>query len=367
MTREQAALIDFCNHLLKTLKEFEQSYLSGENGTHEALAHFRKKRPNLERTQKLAAKYMDMPPFAQICSDFPRTAPKLLHLIQPDKIRFNWLEDAIQAAQNLKDQQAHAIHLGNKGELFIARGNIKQGIRDITNALKLFKAPEDLSRIGNAHGRLGTAYAILNDPQRARHHFQKAIKIARQVKNKHQEAADLGNLGHLFLLTQQYRRAIVILHAAISKAQALNNISLETKHLCVLGQTYEAMHQIPKARSYYLRALWLNRDIRDDDVKTSVYGNLAQLFFKTKQFSLAERYFRKTLRHTSHLLDIRRQAMALVSLGQVRLMLRDIITAEECFNDALHLVLETEHVEIIKDARKGLSYIQHIRQAEQTQ
>ena len=103
---------------------------------------------------------------ASICNAFLNW-PYLLELRMHPRVRISWLETALAASWQLKDQSKESVHLCNLGNAYVDLGEASKAIEYYEQALTIDREIGNRRSEGAALGNLGIAYEDLGDVRKA--------------------------------------------------------------------------------------------------------------------------------------------------------------------------------------------------------
>jgi tetratricopeptide (TPR) repeat protein len=126
-------------------------------------------------------------------------------------------------------------------------------------------------------GKLGSACAHLGKIQEAIAYQEKALALARDMKDRANEGTWLGNLGNRLADLGQTTRAIEYYEQALAIAREIGIRRGEGADLGNLGNCYAALGQTTRAIEYYEQALAIDREIGDRRGEGLRLGNLAEV------------------------------------------------------------------------------------------
>lgn len=109
-------------------------------------------------------------------SDFPTRTQSLLELMLPSETRLATLERALEAARE-RDRAAEAKILGNLGQLYSGKGDLKTALDYHEQHLKIATELHDRKNEAAAHMAIGTALGALGDIEGARENWQHAMAL----------------------------------------------------------------------------------------------------------------------------------------------------------------------------------------------
>ncbi|MDA0524342.1 tetratricopeptide repeat protein [Methanococcoides alaskense] len=148
---------------------------------------------------------------------------------------------------------------------------------------------------GYLFASLGTLYNQIGDYKKSIDCSEKALKISKEMENKHGEAANLGNLGIAYSDLGQVEKAIEYHEQALVISREIGDRSGEGADLGNLGIAYHALGQVEKAIEYHEQALVISREIGDRREEGIWIGNLGIAYSDLGQVEKAIEYYEQAL------------------------------------------------------------------------
>ena len=127
------------------------------------------------------------------------------------------------------------------------------------------------------HSRLGTAYYFVHDLKSAIDYYDKALALAKGMKNKKGECTNYGNLGNTYLKAGEYEKAIEYSAKALEISQAIGNKREESINNGNLGSVYQCLGDYPRSLEYHKRSLEINKELRDFEGEAQDYNNIGDV------------------------------------------------------------------------------------------
>jgi len=141
----------------------------------------------------------------------------------------------------------------------------------------------DLSLAQNSAGNLGSAYLRMGQIERVSAHYNQALDLARQGKDRQGEGVWLGNFGASFIDLGQYSRAIEYSDQALAIDREVGNRNSEAKDVGNLAVEYAGIGQNAKALELIGQALQIDRDIEnrqgeseDLNIQSEIHRNMGR-------------------------------------------------------------------------------------------
>jgi tetratricopeptide (TPR) repeat protein len=145
----------------------------------------------------------------------PRTLIEIYEKLLP--------EDHFKDETILKDKQVHGAVLGNLGLAYSDLGEPRKAIEHYEKALKISREMGNRRGEGNHLGNLGIAYSHLGSPRKAIEYYGQALKISREVGDRRGEGNVLGNMGLAYSDLGKPRKAIEFLKQSLDIGKAIED------------------------------------------------------------------------------------------------------------------------------------------------
>jgi tetratricopeptide (TPR) repeat protein len=296
MTSLQQAELRFANYYLAALRTAGELYDEGGEALKRGLNLFDVEWTHFESGQSWAEKYSgETDQVAMICNNFPDAAPRLLDLRQHPRDRIRWLEAALTASRQLKDQIAEGRHLNYLGLAYSHLGELVLAIEIFKSSLEIFQLAGDRRAESEVLTNIGYAYANLRVPSLAITVSEQALTIVRELGDHRNEAIALCNLGQSFCLIGEFPRAIEFYEQSLKITRKIGYLAGENVVLNHLGETYATLDKPKQAIEFYEQALTIAREIGDLQGERNVLGNMGQAFYLLDEVNRAIEYYESAL------------------------------------------------------------------------
>jgi tetratricopeptide (TPR) repeat protein len=171
-------------------------------------------------------------------------------------------------------QMVTANALGNS---YSTMGQTERAIEHYQQALAMARETRDRSCEGSALGNLGASYAALGRTERAIELTQQALAIAREMGDRRSEGSALGNLGSIYRRLGQPERAIEHTQQALAIARETGDRRSEGSALGNLGASYATLGLTERAIKHYQQVLAIARETGDRGLECGVLGSLGNI------------------------------------------------------------------------------------------
>jgi tetratricopeptide (TPR) repeat protein len=243
----------------------------------------------------------------------------------------------------LKNKKYHGTTLGNIGTAYIRLGEIRKAIEYYENALKISKEIGDKHIEGNSLGNLGNAYSQLGEARKAITYYEQAWEISLESRDKHGEECHLGNLGTAYRHLGEARKAIEYYEKALKISEETEDKRGEGNHLGNLGLVYKDLGEHKKAIEYYEKALKVSKEIGDRRGEENRLGNLGSIYNQLKETRKAIEYLEQALKISKEIESIYGEGDHLGNLGNAYSDLGEIRKAIEYYEKALKISKKVEN------------------------
>lgn len=147
----------------------------------------------------------------------------------------------------------------------------------------------------NILGNLGYMYDSMDQKRIALDFYEKALKIAREIDQKDEIAANLANIAQLKTIQGFYEDAIHYMDEALALDKETGNESIIAVDLNTIGRIYESMGMYEQAVSYLEQALEIDLRLKNEDKVAIRYNSLGLIYKGWGKYKKALDYFQMAL------------------------------------------------------------------------
>ncbi len=227
-------------------------------------------------------------------------------------------------------------------------------------------AEEGLAHAQRIHDQTGEAYTSLtlglialeqDSPTTAKKHQEKALSIARKLKDHYLEGKALNNLALAVGMTQgDYYAAYQYFKQALAVFQEQGNQTGKGLVLANLGWISSILGDYPNAMSYYESSLKINRELGNNLQERFTYINLSASSIGQGLKSEALEWANKALQHALDAQDRMAEHWSYFYIGHAQLLNNEFEAAKEAFLECMKIRKEVAGADIlITEARAGLA------------
>ncbi|MEA5553733.1 tetratricopeptide repeat protein [Anabaena cylindrica UHCC 0172] len=135
----------------------------------------------------------------------------------------NHLEEALEIARNLDNQEIESICLNNISQIYFNRGQYDRALIYLFRQLEICKNSNDIRGKYSALELLGECYMMLKQPDQARSYIQEALIVTGEMGDKYSKIRTLNGLGVLYCYKlKRYQEALPYFKKALEIIQQLN-------------------------------------------------------------------------------------------------------------------------------------------------
>ena len=211
----------------------------------------------------------------------------------PEAIRV--VEQSVQMARTLSDQQLEAFGLSVLGAFTQLQGNVEEGTPFLERGLALYRAAGN--KIGQANALEWLTYDHTS--------MERAIAFARESLGLHRElnnltgiAASLVVLARLTLWNGDFSSSVSWLEEALSINQQLDDREGELGALTTSGMLAYWQGDYPRAITYFEEALAISEKIGDQFSNSWIHVRMAYVFLRQGDFQHANELFVASIKRT---------------------------------------------------------------------
>lgn len=234
-------------------------------------------------------------------SDIRREAQALLAIGQANSrmgnvsVAIDCFNQAIDLIRQLNSDEEHGELLINVGNAYIDEGIYDQALRVSLDAYKLYERHGNKRGMARALIISGNSYRKTKNSDKATTDYEKALELAREVKDQNLEAGCLNNLSIVAGNKGDHQRALYYLdQARVIHEKSGNQYSL-AKVLNNIGSEYYELDSFNLAAEYFLMSLEIRKKLGDKRGQASTLANLGSVSMSQENVDKAIEYYQRSL------------------------------------------------------------------------
>lgn len=166
-----------------------------------------------------------------------------------------------------------------------------------------------------AYGNIGVVYYILGELRKALEYFEEALKINEKIGNLEGQASQLGNIGIVHYSLGKLRNALEYYEKSLGVAEQIGNKKVQAQILGNIGVTYATLDEPQKALGYQQKALGLAEKIGNLEIQAKALGNIGIVNQSLGEPHKVFEYLEKALEINEKIGNLEGQAEGLVNIG----------------------------------------------------
>ena len=238
----------------------------------------------------------------------------------------------------ITDPALNAVHLSSLGTCHLSLGEYERAIELHTQALAIARDIGNRQNEGAALGNLGHYRSSLGEYERAIDLYTQALAIFRDIGDRQGEGAALGNLGHCRSSLGEYERAIELHTQALAIFRDTGDRQNEDITLGNLGSCRYRLGEYERAIELHTQALAIARDIGDRGGEGAALGSLGLCRYDLGEYERAIDLYTQALAIARDIGDRGGEGTRLGNLGLCRSSLGEYERAIDLYTQALAIV-----------------------------
>jgi tetratricopeptide (TPR) repeat protein len=228
-----------------------------------------------------------------------------------------YFENALEAANRLKDQRKEGGSLNNIGEIYRAWGKYDQAIEYYKKSLKIFEDVGDRKGEGVTLNNIGLVYGAWGKYDQAIEYYKKSLKISEEVGGRQGEGVTLDNIGSVYYAWGKYDQAIEYYKKSLKIREEVGDRKGEGVTLNNIAQIYRARGKYDQAFEYYKKSLKIREEVGDRKGERVTLNNIGSVYYAWDKYDQALEYFKKSLKIFEDVGDRRNEGVTLNNIGEV--------------------------------------------------
>ncbi|KZV60711.1 hypothetical protein PENSPDRAFT_759879 [Peniophora sp. CONT] len=274
------------------------------------------------------------------------------------------LSGAYEMYRQLGDQRNEAECQQTLADCYTRLGKPDEAERRLNSALGLYLRIDDRRGQVETLHKMCNLYNWLDRLEDTENALQRALDLALEVEDQHLEAHTMRSLGDLYAnpRIQRYEEAGKRLRSARALYVEIGDRLGEAHALKSLGSLYEKLKQLPDAESTLRSALEIYHECKNRSGEANTQNVLGLLYIQHKQHDDAIAALHAAYDLSVSMSDILLQGNAKCHLGMAYVQHVELDRAERCFEQALQLFKQANHLVNANQAQKYLDIVLRARQ-----
>ncbi|MCK4234244.1 tetratricopeptide repeat protein, partial [candidate division WOR-3 bacterium] len=258
-----------------------------------------------------------------------------------DAIRFyTWAIECLKYETVVSRELDEIECLRNRSNVLSLTGESEKAVLDLEEAIK--KAKELGNKNEEADCLIAFCKIYINRAQynEALQKGEISLEICRKLNSKKGEVKSLNYIGNIYWHLGKYPRALEFHQQALKLASEIEDYKGEAKSLNNLGIIYDNLGEYSKSLGYYQRSLEVAEENGDRLGKASSLNNIGIVYGNLDKYVKALEFCQRSLRITKEVGDRKGEAASLMNIGVVHHNLGEYSKALEFFKGSLKIAEE---------------------------
>jgi tetratricopeptide (TPR) repeat protein/DNA-binding CsgD family transcriptional regulator len=201
--------------------------------------------------------------------------------------------DSLKRFSELGDKWSQANAMQNIGQAYCVKGEFQKGLKWHRAALGLKSEIGDTSGVREAWWNLALIYRELNRASAELRAFETLLALDAQSQNKLNHLKTLIALGELHFRNHDFKRAFQSFQKSLDIAREIKDREEEAAILFTLGTYYHQQNQAPRAESAWLDALELAEKFSFPRLSHQISEMLSEFYERRGNISQALYYYKR--------------------------------------------------------------------------
>ncbi len=186
------------------------------------------------------------------------------------------------------DETLATIH-NSLGIEYVSVGEFNLAAGHLQTALDYGKKTKDKHSIARSNFNLGIVYFEIKEYKKSNDCYEKTIHICEEINYNVYLVYALNNLANNFVHQKKYKEAIPYAKRVITEFTKMGNERLLSYPYVNLGTAYKGLKNYPLSEEYYLKAIRIKVENKDEKDLIITQGYLADLYIKQDRIDEAEK------------------------------------------------------------------------------
>ncbi|MGH9849902.1 MAG: tetratricopeptide repeat protein, partial [Blastocatellia bacterium] len=256
---------------------------------------------------------------------------------EPAPGRYQVEIEEIRTAEAQDKNRVAAERTFAEGEQFQIEGkaeSARMAINKYQEALLCWQSAGEKREEANTLNRIGDAYHLLGEPQKAIERYNTALQISQEVNWRQGQGEALNDISYVYLFLGEPQKALEYSTQALNLSRTTGDQRGNARALNNIGEAYNAFGNLQKALDYYHQALpiWCAVSDRRGQAQTLLY--IGYTYSDLSEAQKAFYYYLNALDLWNAVNDYRGQAQTLIALGHLYSKLGEKQEALNLYNQA---------------------------------
>jgi tetratricopeptide (TPR) repeat protein len=269
-------------------------------------------------------------------------------------VALDYLNDSKKLAKSLKLNKAEGLALTRIGFVYEDINEIDKARESFLKALSIYRQSNDLYYQGEVYNSLGNLEELVGNYNAALKYFFSYLECGEKLNNQRNIAIAYNNIAVVFADMNDFKKELAYNFKALKIREKLNDPPQLAASYNNIGICYQYVDNYDAAIPYFNKALALRQQVNDRAGVAAVYHNLAICYKYQGNFKLAEQYYLKALNIQEQLNSSVDIALTNINLGRFYMDQENYPKSFSYLKKALEISTEKKMVSNETDAHRAL-------------
>jgi tetratricopeptide (TPR) repeat protein len=196
-----------------------------------------------------------------------------------------YYKEIIELSEVKNDARMKYISIGNIGQTLAGLTKYNEGLELLLEALGYFEKTGEVYQISSIMVNIGYIYGMIGDKQKAITYYTKAIDVAKDKHNYHNELRIKKSISIVKMNQGKILEAEQDLLQLVSKFTEIEDWDLVAETYSILGELYERLDKNEQSYSYFLKAYKMSGSMQEKIKKNLIMLKLSNSYFNLGKYA----------------------------------------------------------------------------------
>jgi len=217
-----------------------------------------------------------------------------------------YMRISMNEAHKIKNQKNLADVINDIGTTFFRFQKVDSALTYMLRAAKLREKIGDVKSQAISYSNISLMYSNLGNPAKAMDYSLRALEMFRKSNSTLQEAMVLNNIGNMYKTKNDLKESLKYYFNALEIMEKLQKKISIAQYKGNIGNVYSLMGD-PQAKKYLEESARLMEATGDKKNIAETYHNLAQFYYKSKNYDKGLEWSVKSLKLAEEMMDLERK------------------------------------------------------------
>jgi len=158
-----------------------------------------------------------------------------------------------------------------------------EALVNLDKSLKIRREINDTFGVSQSLFTIGTIHQRRGKTELADKIYKESLQLAKTAKSTYMEGENERHIGYQYYLKGDFEKALPHFFKSLEKRRVIGYDDGEIFALITIGQTYEKLGNLDKAKQYLKEALPIAKSMNSKVAQTRIYASLGKVFYDRKE------------------------------------------------------------------------------------